>query len=243
MADEAMDDQGPTRPCAYCGTPIHELCHRCPHCGGHVGIAWKTVDAELFGLIFAAVLIGVGSLSSWTSHRPSDLHGSDTIRGTAMLALSVYALFQGVLNVYHRRHVIWPSLLNATLALWVSIGGILDVSKSEAWKAAQEKVDKGGVSLLESYVGWWLRQIPPGFLLLLAGGALVAILLLKGIVAGAGSAAAKSREKEESKAAAAAERRARRSGKPDGGADTAPPAAEPPASPPSETPPETPPTA
>lgn len=233
MADEVMEeaDLGPTRPCAYCGTPIHEQCHRCVHCGGHVGIAWKTVDPELYGLVFSSVLIGVGSLGSWSQHRPSDFHGTDTIRGTAMLALSIYAVIQGMLSIYHRRHVIWPMLLNAILALWVSIGGIVDVTKSEAWKAAQAKVEKGGVSLLENYVGWWLRQIPPGFLLLVAGGGLIAILLIKGLVAGAGTAAAKAKAEQETKAAAAAERRSRRTGKPEDVAGT-PPAEQPPSEPP-----------
>jgi hypothetical protein len=212
MADD-MDTGGEAdaelRPCAFCGAAIDPRCHRCSECGGHVGLAWKTVDTELFGMIFASVLIGVGCLVSWTQKRPADFTGISTVRGSVMLALAVYGIFSGVLNILYRRHVVWPALINSIFALWTGVGGIMDVMQSAQWKAAgQDRPEQ--VAYFEKYFGEYMRAIPPGFLLLTVGGALVMMMIVKGLVAGAGSSAAKAKAKEAARDADAEARRARR---------------------------------
>jgi hypothetical protein len=75
MTDGAEGGEGSApvemRPCAYCGNTIHPSSHRCTHCGGHVGLAWGTVHAELFLFLFLAVLVIVGCLASWTGRTPA----------------------------------------------------------------------------------------------------------------------------------------------------------------------------
>jgi hypothetical protein len=231
MADDldTADGEPELRPCAFCGAAIDPRCHRCSECGGHVGLAWKTVDAELFGMIFASVLIGIGCLVSWTQKRPADFTGISTVRGSVMLALAVYGVFSGVLNVLYRRHVVWPALINAILALWTGVGGLMDVMQTEAWKnAGREREEQ--VAYFEKYFGEYMRAIPPGFLLLTIGGALVMMMIVKGLVAGAGNASAKAKAKEAARDAEAEARRARRRSAT--GGDVPPPGDVPPAPPP-----------
>jgi hypothetical protein len=208
--DEAVAGEPELRACAFCGAAIDPRCHRCSECGGHVGIAWKTVDTELFGMIFASVLIGIGCLVSWSQKRPTDFTGISTVRGSVMLALAVYGVFSGVLNVLYRRHTVWPTLVNSLLALWTGVGGILAVTETAAWKAAGERTEQ--ISFFEKYVGGYVRAIPPGFILLTVGGALVMMMIVKGLVAGAGSASARAKAAEAAREADAEARRARRRG-------------------------------
>jgi hypothetical protein len=209
MADDGAPEGEPElRPCAFCGAAIDPRCHRCSECSGHVGLAWKTVDSELFGMIFASVLIGIGCLVSWSAKRPGDLHGTDTVRGAIMLAFATYGVLSGVFNVLYRRHVIWPVFLNSILAIWTGLEGILGVMGTEAWSKAGETTEQ--VSYFEKIVGSHVRLIPPGFLLLTAGGALVLMVVVKGLVAGAGSASAKKKSAEAAREADAEARRTRR---------------------------------
>jgi hypothetical protein len=209
MADGAPEGETELRPCAYCGAAIDPRCHRCSECGGHVGLAWKTVDGELFGMIFASVLIGIGCLVSWEQRRPGAFTGTDTVRGSLMLAFAVYGVISGVMNVLYRRHVIWPVFLNSILAIWTGLEGILGSMDSAAWKAAGAETTEQ-VSYFEKYFGGYVRAIPPGFLLLTFGGALVLMVVIKGLVAGAGSASAKAKAAEAAREADAEARRARR---------------------------------
>lgn len=58
------------RACAFCGTPIHPRSHRCPHCGGHVGLAWGSVHKEYMLFLFLAIVTLVGCLAPWTGRTP-----------------------------------------------------------------------------------------------------------------------------------------------------------------------------
>jgi hypothetical protein len=229
MADDvdALGGEVELRACAYCGAAIDPRCHRCSECGGHVGLAWKTVDSELFGMVFASVLIGIGCLVSWTQKRPADFTGISTVRGSVMLALAVYGIFSGTINILFRRNVVWPTLINAIIALWTGIGGIMGAMETDAWTAAGNRTDQ--VTFFEKYFGGYVRAIPPGFLLLTVGGALVMMMIVKGLVAGAGSASARAKAKEAARDAEADARKARRRA-----AETTPPPSD---VPPSDVPP------
>src|SRR5947207_13492400 len=67
---EGLEPGGETRPCAYCGAQIHPLSTRCPECGGHVSLAWRTVHKEHFLFLFTSILIAIGCLVSWSPRHP-----------------------------------------------------------------------------------------------------------------------------------------------------------------------------
>jgi hypothetical protein len=233
MADETVsgtEADGESRPCAYCGTPIHPASGRCPECCGHVALAWGTVHREHFLFLLSSILIAVGCLVPWTIRWPattdpdqlaaaaasaaSSLDGLATVRGPLMLCLAIYGIFVAVFNVLYRRMVMWPFVLNCMVALWVGGAGVARAASSPAWDAWGKKLKD--TNLFDEYLGQ-LRAIPPGFLLLTLAGLLVALTLVKGVVAGFAAGAAK----EKAKRAATTDRRARRAA---GGAGDAGPA-------------------
>lgn len=200
-ADLAADDSE-MRPCAYCGATIHPSSHRCPECGGHVGIAWGTVHKESFLFLLAGIFMAVGAMVSWDQARPSALTGLQTIRGALIFALALYGIVVGVIGVFNRRTVVWPFFMNALVALWVGIDGIVKSLDSPLYE--QLRVLPGQP--------WWgkFRAIPPGMWLLTVGGALVVMAVLKGLVGGFATSKAKSRTEAEERAAKDAARRGRR---------------------------------
>jgi hypothetical protein len=66
-AEEGSDIAADTefRPCAFCGTSIHSKSHRCPDCGGHVGVAWGTVALAIFGMFRAVISLFNRSMIVW----------------------------------------------------------------------------------------------------------------------------------------------------------------------------------
>jgi hypothetical protein len=220
---EELDDDAPAdlatevelRPCAYCGTSIHPSSHRCPECSGHVGLAWGTVHKEQFLFLFSAVCMAVGCLASWDVARPSAFDGLDTIRGTTILAFSLYGLLAGTIAVFHRRTLVWPFLIAAAEALWVGLETITKAIGSPTWEH------------WKAQAGPWFRTwraIPPGSWLLTLGGALVLIAILKGLVGGFASAKSKAKATTAAGGGGAAARRRRYGGSagadPLGGAPT-----------------------
>jgi len=218
---EAATDETEMRPCAFCGATIHPSSHRCPECGGHVGIAWGTVHREQFLFVLSSVFMGVGALVSWDQARPSALTGLQTIRGGLIFALAVYGVIVGLVGIFNRRTVVWPYFANALVALWVGIQGITNALDSELFKTLSE--EKG--------VTWWheYRAIPPGMWLLTVGGALVVMAVLKGLVGGFAGSRSKARATAGERAAATATRRGGRRGGGVGAVDVgAPPSDLPP---------------
>jgi hypothetical protein len=199
LRDDLLGEEAEDRACAFCGAAIHPSSHRCPECGGHVGLAWGTVHREQFLFLFAACCMAVGCLVSWDQTRPSDFNGLQTIRGAMILAFSLYGLIAGVVAIFNRRTLIWPFFLGAIEALWVGIEGITGSIGSAKW---EEYARMGGQP-------WWgkFRAIPPGFWLLTLGGALVVIAVLKGVVGGFAGAKAKAKVTASGRATTASERR------------------------------------
>jgi hypothetical protein len=229
---EEMEPGAEMRPCAYCGARIHPLSTRCPECGGHVALAWKTVHKEHFLFLFTSILTVIGVLASWSGRHP-DLptaftNGMTTLRGPIILGLAVYGIFVAVFNILNRRMVMWPFLINCMLCLWVGISGIGAAAESPAWEAWTKKYANLSMLSLDHIMGQF-RAIAPGMFVLTLAGVLIAISFLKGIVAGFASGAAKGREKREAEEAEAARRRASRkkdrdaSAPPAGDATTTPP--------------------
>lgn len=225
MADESVtyDEMGglepPLRPCSFCGTEIHASSHRCVTCGGHVGISWGVVHKELFLFLLASILIGIGCLASWATRSPTRdfpaMNGLLTIRGSIMLALSIYGVASAYFSILNRKMVVWPFLLNALLALWLGLPAVSSAINGTEWNAWKQLADTSGGSMMDKWFGG-LRAIPPGILLLTIGGLLVAISILKGIVGGfvSGSAKAKAAQAEGSVKGAARRRGARASSEP-----------------------------
>jgi hypothetical protein len=235
---DRLDPGAEMRPCAYCGAPIHPMSTRCPECGGHVALAWKTVHKEHFLFLFTSILTVIGCLVSWSGRHPdvqsAFTNGMTTLRGPIILGIAIYGIFVAVFNILYRRMIMWPFLINCMLCLWVGIVGISNAASSPAWEAWTKKYE--GLSMLSlDHIMGQFRAIAPGMFLLTLAGALIAISFLKGIVAGFASGAAKSRAKKEAEEAAAAQRRTSRKKDKDAGTGTPdtttpPPGGEPPKS-------------
>lgn len=168
------------RPCAFCGTSIHAKSHRCPDCGGHVGVAWGTVHKEVYLFLFSACLIAAGCLVSWDQNRPGTWNGLTTIRGSLMFAFALYGMFRAVISLFNRSMIVWPFFLNALLALWVGISGIMSCVNSKLWEKYANQEHHSLAGKFEDP----LRAIPPGFWLITLAGFLVVLVVLKGVVAG-----------------------------------------------------------
>ncbi len=199
--DEGFGGEGPEmRPCKFCGAETDSRAYRCRDCGGHVALAWGTVHKEQFLFLFSAVFIGIGCLAPWDAGRPGKLYGISTIRGSMMLGLAAYGVFVAMLNIHHRRMVVWPFFLNALVALWTGLEVVFSVIGGADWN---KRIDESK-HLLKFLDG--VKAIPPGMLMLVVAGLLVMIALLKGVIAGfmGGAAKAKSGQRQ------AAERRSRR---------------------------------
>lgn len=212
-------DESEMRPCAFCGAMIHPSSGLCHECGGNVSLAWGTAHKEHFLFLLASILIAVGCFASWAVRSPGAVtesaNGFSTIRGSFMFALAVYGVITAILNVLYRRLIVWPFLLNALVALWVGIAGIVGAMDSKAWEAWKTHF-KSGANMLDGFAGQ-VRAIPPGFLLLSAAGGLVMISLLKGVVAGAAAGSAKDKAKKDALEGRRAGRAAKR-GEKDAGA-------------------------
>jgi hypothetical protein len=171
--------------------------------------SWSLIHKELFAFLFANCIMFAGSVVAWSAAtpglpaQPSEfITGLDTIRGSLIFALALYGFWTCVFNIYHRQMRVWPFLLNAILALWVGIGGIVGAIGSDRWKAAEAAVEARESTTLADKVLTPLDTIPPGFWLLAFGGVIVLVVLIRGIVSGAQQA-------KESAARAPASRRRR----------------------------------
>jgi uncharacterized membrane protein len=163
------------------------------------------VHKEHFGLLFANCFFFAGSLAAWTRVPPgttatsaSLIHGLDTIRGTTIFALALYGFWVSAVGLYTKRTVIWPFLLNAILALWVGLGGVIG-GISGFDKAIEEVKKRESYSALDTALAG-PGSIAPGAWMLAVSGLLVMFMILKGILGGASKAKA-------AKAEAAAARR------------------------------------
>jgi hypothetical protein len=190
-SDVAADAE--MRPCAFCGTEIHAKSHRCPDCGGHVGIAWGTVHKEIYLFLFASCLIAAGCLFSWDEHRRGTWNGLTSIKGGLMFSLAIYGMFRAVISLFNRSMIVWPFFLNAILALWIGVAGILRVMKSPTWEEYKKLPTPGFLDKFENP----LHAIPPGYWLLTIAGALVILVVLKGVVAGFASGGGKPAAKKD----------------------------------------------
>lgn len=152
--------------------------------------AMSLVHKEHFALLFANCFFFAGSLAAWSRAEAGGetstgalLHGLDTIRGAAIFALAMYGFWVSAVGLYTKRTVVWPFMLNALLALWVGLGGVIAGFKSEGFDKAMENVPAGS-----SYLSKYLAgpgSIAPGFWMLAAAGLLVIFLILKGLLGGA----------------------------------------------------------
>lgn len=199
-ADAEMAEGGADaefRPCSYCGASIHPSSHRCPDCGGNVGVSWGTVHKEIYLFLFSACMIAVSIVVSWDETRGSTANGFNSIKGALMFALAIYGMFRAVISLLNRSMIVWPFFVNAMLALWVGISGIIRCSNSATWKQYKALPAPG---MLDKYENP-LHAIPPGYWLMTIAGVLVVIVVLKGVVAGfaAGSAKAKPASKKDGK--------------------------------------------
>ncbi len=158
--------------------------------------AMSQVHKEHFALLFAHCFFLAGSLAAWNRAEPGAtassgalLHGLDTIRGAAIFALALYGFWVSAIGLYTRRTVVWPFLLNALLALWVGLGGVIDGFKAEAFGKAMDSVPAGSSYLAKYLAG--PGSIAPGFWMLAAAGVLVIFLIIKGILGGASKSKAR----------------------------------------------------
>jgi hypothetical protein len=154
------------------------------------------VHKEHFALLFANCFFLAGSLAAWNRAEPGQpaasgalLHGLDTIRGAAIFALAIYGFWVAAVGLYTKRTVVWPFLLNALLALWVGLGGVITGFKAEAFDKAMADVPAGSSYLAKYLAG--PGSIAPGFWMLAAAGVLVLFLILKGLLGGASKSKSK----------------------------------------------------
>jgi hypothetical protein len=137
----------------------------------------------------------------------SPLDGTDTLRGSLLLAIAAYGVIVGIFNALFRRLVMWPFVVNGFLALWVGLSGVISAMSSPTWGYWKDWAQ--GKSVLEKFAAP-LRTIPPGMLLLALAGVLTVFKLVTGIVAGASKGKAEASDAAETvRTSAAARRRAR----------------------------------
>ena len=185
----------------------------------HVRASWHLIPKEVFAFLFANCLMFAGAVSAWSRSLPdvaatpyNHIMGTDTIRGTMILALALYGFWTAIFNIWGRQLKVWPYVINAMLALWVGIGGVMSGLSNDAWDAAVEAKKQAmaqagqGKTMLDDWM-FSFGGIPPAAWVLTAGGLIVAIIIVKGVLGGAKSAKAGATATDDEEPAGARRRR------------------------------------
>lgn len=185
----------------------------------HVRASWHLIPKEVFAFLFANCLMFTGALVAWSRSLPDaaarpyeHVMGTDTIRGAMILALAIYGFWTAVFNIWGRQLKVWPYVVNALLALWVGIGGIMAGLGSDKWDAAVEarKAEMGELGISKTMLDDWMLAfggIPPAAWVLTAGGLIVMIIVVKGVLGGAKAAKAGAADADDEPAGARRRRR------------------------------------
>lgn len=152
------------------------------------------VDKQLFTFLFANCLFVAGALSSW-GRNPAWLDGAsyrdglDTIRGALIFGFGLYGFWTAYFNIYGGQMKVWPYLINALIALWAGIGGIMGAVNGPGWDAAGKYLETPGLQkMLLDDITVRLSVIAPGYWLITLGGIMVLWVILSGLKKGASSA-------------------------------------------------------
>lgn len=154
------------------------------------------VDKQLFTFLFANCLFFAGALACWGRVAVWDggvpiRDGLDTIRGAMIFALSIYGFWTAYFNIYGGQMKVWPYLINALIALWAGIGGIMGAfaGNPSPWDKAGAYLDTPGLKkILLDDITVRLSTIAPGYWLVTLGGVIVLWVILSGLKKGASGA-------------------------------------------------------
>ena len=115
--------------------------------------------------------------------------GLDTIRGSLIFGLGIYGFWTAYFNIYGGQMKVWPYLMNALIALWAGIGGIMGAINGPAWDAAGRYLETEGLKkILLDDITIRLSVIAPGYWLITLGGVIVLWVILSGLKKGASTA-------------------------------------------------------
>jgi len=103
-------------PCAYCGEPHPVGAWRCRACGGFLPIIEGTIHKEHFFFLFCSLSMFIGTFLVWEPL--TWVSGASSILGGFLLITSAYAAFASVINIFHRKMIVWPHLTAMVLGLW-----------------------------------------------------------------------------------------------------------------------------
>jgi hypothetical protein len=181
-------------PCAFCGEPHPVGAARCRACCGFLPIIEETIHKEHFFFLFCSLSLFIGTLLNWEAK--VYLPGSFSILGGMILAVSAYAVFASVVNIWNRRMIVWPHLLVMVLGLWAGWQRVIQLIKASNLESPGSEFEK-----IKVYVDQFLHLFGPGLYLVVPMSTFMLIFLIVSIfVAG--------RRDSQRKAAARAERSA-----------------------------------
>jgi uncharacterized membrane protein len=204
-AGDVYEDGPPPMPememahCAFCGEPHPFGASRCRACGGFLPIIEETAHKEHFFFLFCSLSLFIGTLLNWEAK--IYLPGSYSILGGLLLAVSGYAIFASLVNIWHRRMIVWPHLLAMVLGLWAGWQRVIQLIK-----ASNLESPGGDFAKVKVYVDQFLHLFGPGLYLVVPMSTFMLIFLIVSIfVAG--------RRDSQRKAAARVERTTRGAGR------------------------------
>jgi uncharacterized membrane protein len=115
-------------PCPYCGEPHPEGAWRCRACHGFLPIIEGTIHREHFFFLFSSLTLFLGTLLVWEPR--TWLTGADSVLGAFVLVTSGYAMFASVVNIFHRKMIVWPHLTAMIFALWAGWQRVIQLIKT-----------------------------------------------------------------------------------------------------------------
>jgi hypothetical protein len=157
------------------------------------------VFPQHYSILFGSVVVLVGAMSVWERAHVFgvDVSGPQMISGTLLIAMALYCVIVGVINIITGRlRGMFAVFLTGVFALYLSIKGYMRTLDADA------VVSEGGETLVRGFLSrdqiktlpgehsfqldltTWVSQFGPGVWITLIGGILITLVFLKAIVGG-----------------------------------------------------------
>jgi len=148
--------------------------------------AGPRVFPQHYSLLFGAVVVLVGALSAWERAGifGVEITGIDMISGTLLIAMALYCVIVGVINIITGRlRGMFASFLTGVIALYLAIKAYMRTIDQDPFQPYSTLKELPGESW-RSAINLWVGQFGPGVWITLIGGALLTGVFLKAIVPG-----------------------------------------------------------
>lgn len=157
------------------------------------------VFPQHYSLLFGSVVVLVGAMSVWERAHVFgvDVSGSQMISGTLLIAMALYCVIVGVINIITGRlRGMFAAFLTGVFALYLSIKGYMRTLGAEAvvnedgetlvrgFLSREEIKTLPGEHSFQTDLTTWISQFGPGVWITLIGGILITLVFLKAIVGG-----------------------------------------------------------